>query len=90
MLIEFIEEAMKRARFEMIDDSEPFYGEVPELEGVWATGETLEKCRENLREAVEEWILLSVKLGLPIPSLGETRIVVPSHEQAEARKHTVN
>ncbi|RKY05583.1 type II toxin-antitoxin system HicB family antitoxin [Candidatus Poribacteria bacterium] len=80
MLIEFIEEALKRAKFEIIDDEEPFYGEVPELEGVWATGKTLEECRENLRTAIEEWILLSVSLGLPIPRLGDVEIVVPSRE----------
>jgi len=34
----------------------------------------LEECRENLREVLEEWILLSVKRGLPIPALGEIAI----------------
>ncbi|MDP3030393.1 MAG: type II toxin-antitoxin system HicB family antitoxin, partial [Deltaproteobacteria bacterium] len=46
---------------------EPYYGEVPELKGVWATGKTLEKCRNNLKEVIEGWILLSIKRELPIP-----------------------
>ena len=70
MLIEYIEEALKRARYEIIDDEELYYGEVPELRGVWATGKTLEECRENLREVIEGWLILSLKKGLPIPELG--------------------
>jgi hypothetical protein len=34
MLLEYIQEALKRARYEIIDDEEPYYGEVPELQGV--------------------------------------------------------
>ena len=37
MLIEYVEEALRRARYELIEDQEPYYGEVPELKGVWAT-----------------------------------------------------
>ena len=74
MLTEYIEEALKRARYEIIKDEEPYYGEVEELKGVWATGKTLEECRNNLKEVVEGWILLSIKKGLPIPALGESEI----------------
>jgi len=70
MLTEYIEEALKRAKYEIIDDEEPYYGEIRELKGVWATGGTLEKCRSNLKEVIEGWILVSLKKGLPIPKLG--------------------
>ena len=71
MLIEYIEEALKRARYEIINDEEPYYGEVPELRGVWATGEALEECRKNLKEVIEGWLIVSIKKGLPIPELGD-------------------
>ena len=74
MLVEYIEEALKRARHEMIEDQEPYYGEVEELKGVWATGKSLEECRNNLKEVIEGWILLSIKKGLPIPALGNNEI----------------
>ncbi len=74
MLIEYIEEALRRARYEIIDDEEPYYGEVAELKGVWATGKTLEECRNSLKEVIEGWILLSIKKGLPIPRLGDFEI----------------
>ncbi|MBE0479107.1 type II toxin-antitoxin system HicB family antitoxin [Candidatus Aerophobetes bacterium] len=74
MLTEYIEEALKRARYEIIDDEEPYYGEICELKGVWATGKTLEQCRENLREVIEGWLIVSIKKGLPIPKLGDLAV----------------
>lgn len=77
MLTQYIQAAMDRAQYEMIDDEEPFYGEVPGLDGVWATGETLEACRRQLAEAIEDWLLFSLAKGLPIPALGNLAIRVP-------------
>jgi len=74
MLTEYIDEALKRARYEIIEDDERFYGEVEELKGVWASGKTLEECRSKLKEVIEGWILLSIKKGFPIPTLGNTVI----------------
>jgi predicted RNase H-like HicB family nuclease len=74
MLIEYVEEALRRARYELIHDEEPYYGEVPELKGVWATGKTLEECRENLKDVVEGWILVSLRKDLPVPRLGAFEI----------------
>jgi predicted RNase H-like HicB family nuclease len=74
MLTEYIEEALRRARYELIDDEEPYYGEVPELKGVWASGKTLEECRENLKDVIEGWILVSLRKDLPVPSLGAREI----------------
>lgn len=71
MLLEYIQEALKRARYELIEDEEPYYGEVSELPGVWATGRSLEECRENLREVIEGWLMVRLQKGLPIPALGE-------------------
>lgn len=71
MLIEYIEEALKKAHYEMIDDEEPFYGEILGFKGVWATGRTLEECRKNLKEVLEGWILLSIQKKLPLPKIGK-------------------
>jgi len=74
MIVEYIEAALNRARYEIIDDKEPYYGEVPGLVGVWATGRTLEECRKNLREVIDGWIVVRLKRGLPIPKIGRYRI----------------
>jgi len=77
MIREYIEAAMARARYEIIQDEEPFYGEVPELQGVWASGKTLEECRRNLAEGVDGWVLIRLARGLPIPSLGDVTLAPP-------------
>ena len=71
MLTEYIEEALERARYELIDDPDtPCYGEVPDLPGVWASGETLEMCRRELKDVIEGWLLVGVKESLPISPPG--------------------
>jgi len=69
MLIEYIETALKKAHYEIIDNDEPFYGEIPGFKGLWATGKTLEQCRENLMETLEGWILFSIQKKLPLTKL---------------------
>ena len=77
MIIQYIEAALARARYDVIRDEEPYYGEVPDLKGVWATGKTLEECRKRLSEVIEGWIIIRLRKGLPIPPLGKYRIKEP-------------
>jgi len=77
VLLQYIQTALECAHYEIIEDEEPFYGEVPQLAGVWATGKTLEECRRNLAEAIEDWVLFSIARGLPIPALGQVAIRLP-------------
>jgi len=74
LITQYIEAALSRARYEIIEDEEPYYGEVPELEGVWATGKTLEECRRNLAEVIDGWLVVRLRKGLSIPSIGEHKI----------------
>jgi len=77
MLIRYLNEALEHAHYEMIKDEEPYYGEIPELPGVWASGVTLEACRRNLAEAVEDWLLFSIAKSLPIPAIGSVTLKLP-------------
>ena len=72
MTFEYINAALEHARYEIIEDAEPYYGEVPELPGVWATGKTLEECRSNLAGVLDKWLILRLRRGLPIPPLAGT------------------
>lgn len=67
MLTEYIQTAMQHARYEILADDNTFYGEIPELQGVWANEPTLERCRETLREVLEDWIVLGLRLGHTLP-----------------------
>jgi predicted RNase H-like HicB family nuclease len=77
MLTRYLNEALEHAHYEMIKDEEPYYGEIPELPGVWASGVTLEACRRNLAEALEDWLLFSIAKSLPIPAIGSVTLKLP-------------
>ena len=66
-LTSYIEAAMRHAEYKVIDDPNPFFGEIPPCPGLWANGKTLEACREELQESLEEWIVLGFTLGHPMP-----------------------
>lgn len=77
MIHEYIAAALERAHYELIDDEEPYYGEIPELQGVWATGKSLEECRRTLAEVVDGWVLIRLTRGLSIPTLGQVSLSLP-------------
>ncbi len=67
MLTNYIRAAMRRAKYEILGDDGTFYGEIPGFDGVYANAATLEACREELEEVLEEWILFRVSKNLPLP-----------------------
>jgi len=77
MILQYIEKALSLAHYEIIDDEDPYYGEVPGLDGGWACAKTLEECRHQLAQVVEDWILYSIANKLPINSLEGITIKVP-------------
>ena len=66
MIRQYVERALRTARYDKLEDG-TFYGEIPRLRGVLAAGETLEECRNQLAEVVEEGVLIRVAKGLPVP-----------------------
>jgi len=77
MISQYVQAALRHAKYELIKDEEPYYGEVDGLRGVWATGNTLEECRERLAEVLDGWILVRLSRGLAIPSIDGVEIRVP-------------
>ncbi len=67
MLTEYIQRAMDLARYEVIEDEGAYWGEISGFQGVWGKGENLQKCREELKEALEEWIVFRLKNNLELP-----------------------
>lgn len=78
MLSEYIRAAMRRARYEILEDDGSFYGEIPGFEGVWADAATLEGCREELEEVLEGWIILSLSKNLPLPTVDGISLEISS------------
>jgi predicted RNase H-like HicB family nuclease len=67
MLTEYIQAAMRRAKYKLLEDDEGFFGEIGECPGVWANAEALEACREELQEVLEDWILVRARRQLDLP-----------------------
>jgi len=68
MFQEFLIHYLNKANYELIKNGKIYYGEIPELKGVWATGKTLERCRQNLSDTLEGWVLLRIKKNLSVPN----------------------
>ena len=66
MLSDYISQKLTRARYKILEDG-TYFGKIPGLQGVWASEKTLEKCRETLSEVLEEWLILKLRDGDPIP-----------------------
>ena len=69
MLTEYLQGALRRARYEILSEDGSYYGEIQDFDGVYANAETLEACREELREVLEEWILFRISRNLPVPAV---------------------
>lgn len=83
MLTEFIAKKLSEARYKLLKNG-TYFGEITNLKGVWANKKTLENCREELRSALEDWILFKLREGDAIPGLrvGLNRrnlVKVPQH-----------
>ena len=75
---DYIHAALERAQYRLIDNNdEPCFANIPELNGVWATGHTIEDARRELIEVLEKWISARLAWGLPIPTIGGQSIKVP-------------
>jgi predicted RNase H-like HicB family nuclease len=70
MLSKYLEAAMRTAHYEMLPDDGTYYGEVPECRGVYANARTLEECRNELAEVLEDWLLIRIHKNLEIPIIG--------------------
>ena len=76
MIRKYIESAMEHARYEILQDDGTFYGEIQECPGVYSNAPTLEQCRKELEEILEEWILFRVYKNLTIPPVDGLEISI--------------
>lgn len=74
MLNKYIHEAMKLARYKILEDG-LYYGEIPGFAGVWAQAENLETCRDELQSALEDWLVLGLHLGHKLPIVAGIQLI---------------
>ena len=76
MLMQYLQSALRHASYEILPDDGSFYGEISICNGVYANAATLEDCREQLGEVLEEWILFRVYKNLPLPVIDGIELTV--------------
>jgi predicted RNase H-like HicB family nuclease len=67
-LTAYIKAALELARYDKLDDNN-YAGEIPPLPGIAAFGKTLRLCEQELRSTLEDWLLVGLRLGHPIPKI---------------------
>jgi len=69
MLTAYSTAALRKAHYEIFSDGAGYFGTIAGLQGVGAHAETLEACREELREVLEEWMVLGLTMGHTLPEI---------------------
>ena len=83
MLIEYINAALAKAKYEIVEEDGSIYGYIPKLKGVWANAATLEACRDELKSVLEGWILVGVRFGDKLPAFNGVRIKLTHHRTGQ-------
>ena len=66
ILTEYVDQLMAHAVYDKLEDS-TFAGRIPQCKGVLAFGATLRDGEDDLHSTLEDWILVGLKLGHPLP-----------------------
>ena len=75
MISKYIDKAMRKATYELIEDG-TFWGEIQGFPGVWGNGKTVEECRGDLKDALEGWLILGLwEHDETIPVLGKLSLI---------------
>lgn len=77
MFREYLDAALRRAVYETMPDDEGIWGEIPGFDGLWANAPTREACAQELASALEDWILVGLRLGHELPVVDGLQLPVP-------------
>ena len=83
MLTEYIRRAMHHAHYELMENGR-FFATIPQCNGLWAEGPTLEACRDELQNTLEDWIMIKLRHGDRFEGIdGADLNPQPEHVQAD-------
>jgi predicted RNase H-like HicB family nuclease len=75
MISEYCQKALDKAEYKKLDDG-TWFAEIPNFEGVWANGKTVEESRKELITVLEEWIVLKLRDRDPIPEIDGLKVEI--------------
>jgi len=73
MITEYCQKALKKAQYRKLDDGS-WFAEIPGFPGIWANGKSVEGCRVELIDVLEEWLILKLRDRDPIPPIDGTKL----------------
>jgi predicted RNase H-like HicB family nuclease len=77
---------MAKAVYDKLEDG-TFSGRIPSCKGVVAFGSTLRDCEEELHSTLEDWILVGLKWGHPLPVIAKINLnTTPTYEQVDLKR----
>ncbi|MBM4045863.1 MAG: type II toxin-antitoxin system HicB family antitoxin [Planctomycetes bacterium] len=71
-LREYVAQALRCAVYEYdrsLPDGPCVVAEVPQLRGCFTQGDNLEEARENLIDAIEVWVVATLRQGRKVPAI---------------------
>ncbi len=77
MLTRYLEAAMRCATYKILPGDGAYFGEIPGFLGVWASAPTLEGCRDELREVLEEWLVMRLAYQMTLPTVDGISLALP-------------
>lgn len=77
MLRADLDAAMAHAHYERLEGDEGYYGEIPGLDGLWASADTADACCEELASALEDWVVAGLPLGHKLPTIDGLTLSAP-------------
>ena len=72
----YLKAAMNSACYEQMEDGD-WFASIPALQGLWASGHTVEAARKELLEALDGWIEVTFKSGGRIPDIDGVSLYDP-------------
>jgi predicted RNase H-like HicB family nuclease len=75
MIIEYCQKAIERAEYKKLADGS-WFADIPGFQGVWANGDSVEQCRNELVTVLEEWLLLKVRDDDSVPDVAGLKVEI--------------
>ena len=73
ILTDYVSQLLGHASYAKLDDG-TYAGRIPQCRGVVAFGATLRECANELHSTLEDWILVGLKLGHPLPVIAKINL----------------
>ena len=86
MLIEYVNKTMSKALYEKLEDG-TYSGKIPQCPGVIAFEDSLYQCQEELRTALEGWLIVKIRHGDKLPVMGGINLNKAMSGPKEAAVH---